>query len=251
MTEQDIVVGVGEIGTALYKLFQNESRNLIAYDNDANKVQFSNSMLKQRNCTILHICLPYTVDFTDKVMRYVKDFPCKELVIHSTVRPGTTDKLQERLNIPVVYSPVRGVHVRMLEDLKHYTKYWSTKDKNAVQLYPDLLKACKIKNIFWDSPTQLELAKILMDTTYYGWLILFAQRVKILCDKYGVDEPSIWRFTEEIHKFLGNRPLMYPGEGIKGHCVLQNLEILDDDFIDLVFTHDKIYRRHLREQNKK
>ena len=87
-----------------------------------------------------------------------------------------------------------------------------------------------------------------MGTTYYGWLILFAQRTKILCDKYGVDEPSIWEFTEEIHEFLGNRPLMYPGEGIKGHCVLQNLEILDDDFFDMIFAHDKIYRRHLREQ---
>jgi hypothetical protein len=89
-----------------------------------------------------------------------------------------------------------------------------------------------------------------MDTTYYGWLILFAQRVKILCDKYGVDEPSIWGFTHEIQEFLANRPTMYSGTGIRGHCVLQNLEILDDDFIDLVFTHDKIYRRHLRETDQ-
>jgi len=248
MTEQDIIVGVGEIGTGLYNLFQDGSKNLIAYDHDMNRTQFNNSALKSRNCVILHIAIYYDVDFVGKVVRYAKDFPCKELVVHSTVRPGTTVELQERLEIPVIYSPIRGVHVRMLSDLRRYTKFWSTKDKGKVKFYPGLLEKCGIKGEFWSSPTQLELAKILLGTTYYGWLIVFAQRVKILCDKLGVDEPTIWRFTEEIHKFLGNRPLMYPGEGISGHCVLQNLEILNDDFVDLVFMHDKIYRRHLREQ---
>jgi len=244
--EQDVIVGVGEVGTALYQLLKNGVERVLIYDNDSDKFQFSNEELKQRCCNILHVCFPYTIKFLSLVIRYVDDFPCKELVIHSTVRPGTTVRLQKMLDVPVIYSPFRGVHVRMLEDLKRYTKYWSTKDKDAVKLYPAELKKCKLKTKIWGSTTQLELAKILMDTTYYGWLILFAQRVKILCDKYDVDEPTIWEFTEEIHEFLGNRPLMFPGSGIRGHCVLQNLEILDDDFMDLVFSHDKLFRRHLR-----
>ena len=34
----------------------------------------------------------------------------------------------------------------------------------------------------------------------------------------------MWTFSEEIHKFLGNRPKMYPGI-IGGHCVIPNLQL--------------------------
>ena len=118
MIEQDIIVGCGEIGSALYQLLQNGVERVVVYDKDLDKFQCSNEMLKQRCCNVLHICFPYTITFFSSVLRYVNSFPCKELVIHSTVRPETTIKLQEMLDVPVVYSPVRGVHVRMLEDLR-------------------------------------------------------------------------------------------------------------------------------------
>ncbi len=37
----------------------------------------------------------------------------------------------------------------------------------------------------------------------------------------------MWTFSDEIHKFLKNRPKMFPGF-IGGHCVIPNLELIDD-----------------------
>jgi hypothetical protein len=81
---------------------------------------------------------------------------------------------------------------------------------------------------------------------YYGWLIIFAQHTKVLADRYGVDEKNLWRFTDEIHKYLGNRPRMFSGEGIGGHCVLQDKDLLNDPFLDAVFSHDEYFRRNLK-----
>lgn len=246
----DLVIGVGEIGSNIFNLLKLGMENVLAYDQSIDKFQMSHSELNDRNVNVIHICVPYSQDFVRCVLDYVENFPCQEIVIHSTVKPGTTKNLQEKVDVPVIYSPVRGVHVRMLEDMKRYTKFWASAKKQESLLFPNELKACGVKQKEWESTTQLELAKILMDTTYYGWLILYAQRVKIICDKYGVSEPQLWEFTHEIQEFLGNRPTMFPGTGIGGHCVMQNLDLLNDDFVDVVFTHDKIYRRHLTEKRK-
>ena len=75
------------------------------------------------------------------------------------------------------------------------------------------------------NPVTLELAKIVCDTSYLGWLVNYAQISKILALKYEVDYDEMWVFADEIHKFLGNRPKMYPGI-IGGHCVIPNLQLL-------------------------
>ena len=43
----------------------------------------------------------------------------KAVIIHSTVKPGTTKIIQEKSEIPVLFSPVRGVHRRFLDDVKN------------------------------------------------------------------------------------------------------------------------------------
>ena len=56
-----------------------------------------------------------------------------------------------------------------------------------------------------------ELAKILVDTSYYGWLINYAQITKMICEKENIDFDEMWKFADEIHENLGNRPKMFPG----------------------------------------
>ena len=41
-----------------------------------------------------------------------------------------------------------------------------------------------------------ELAKILVDTTYYGWLINYAQITKMICEKEGIDFDEMWKFAD-------------------------------------------------------
>ena len=84
-----------------------------------------------------------------------------------------------------------------------------------------------VKTKRMSDPLTLELAKIVCDTSYYGWLINYAQISQIITSKYKVDYDEMWSFADEIHKFLGNRPKLFPGY-IGGHCVIPNLELMND-----------------------
>ena len=68
--------------------------------------------------------------------------------------------------------------------------------------------------------------KIVVDTSYYGWLINYAQISNMIARKHNVDFDEMWSFSDEIHKFLKNRPKLFPGY-IGGHCVIPNLELID------------------------
>jgi UDP-N-acetyl-D-mannosaminuronate dehydrogenase len=85
-----------------------------------------------------------------------------------------------------------------------------------------------------------ELAKILVDTTYYGWLINYAQITKMICDKEGIDFDEMWKFADEIHENLGNRPKMYPGI-IGGHCVIPNLNLIENSDLEIIRKINKMF----------
>lgn len=89
-----------------------------------------------------------------------------------------------------------------------------------------------------------EYAKILTDTTYYGWLINYAQLTKMICDAEKIDYDEMWTFAEEIHQVLGNRPKMYPGV-IGGHCVIPNLSLVDHPAIQDVRKINETFRTHI------
>ena len=85
------------------------------------------------------------------------------------------------------------------------------------------------------------MAKILCDTSNYGWLITYAQLTNTIAKQNNVDYDEMWLFAEEIHKFLGNRPKMYPGI-IGGHCIIPNLELIDHDVLNLIKKINQKYK---------
>ena len=234
----DIVAGLGEIGLPILKLLS-KTTIVVGYDinpqlmNLKELEKFENSGKK-----FLHICIPFNQNFQKNVMFLFKKFNPEIIVIHSTISPYTTKKLQKKIPIPIIYSATRGVHKRMLGDLKKYTKFYAL-EKNAPKIkwasleYSKLLKKGNVKTKKMTDPITLELAKIVVDTTYYGWLINYAQLSNMIAKKYGVDYDEMWEFSDEIHKFLGNRPKMFPGF-IGGHCVIPNLKLMSEsDFYQI------------------
>jgi hypothetical protein len=89
-------------------------------------------------------------------------------------------------------------------------------------------------------PETLELAKIICDTSYLGWLINYSQISNQIAKSYGVDYDEMWSFSDEIHKILGNRPKMFPGY-IGGHCVIPNLELINNETLDLIKQLNDMY----------
>lgn len=89
------------------------------------------------------------------------------------------------------------------------------------------------------------LAKIVCDTSYYGWLINYAQISKIIAIKNNVDYNEMWSFADEIHKLLGNRPKMFLGF-IGGHCLIPNLDLISDERLDLIRDINLAYEKTLK-----
>ena len=55
----------------------------------------------------------------------------------------------------------------------------------------------------------------------------------------------MWKFADEIHKFLGNRPKMFPGF-IGGHCVIPNLELINEKKLDIIEEVNNLYLQNVK-----
>ena len=138
----------------------------------------------------------------------------------------------------------------MSKDMKRYTKFFALsnsapKKQWAIKSFTRKMKNCGIKTKQMSTTETLELAKILCDTTYLGWLINYSQITNVIAKNFGVDYDEMWTFSDEIHKFLGNRPKMYPGH-IGGHCVIPNLELINNKTLNLIKEMNTSYLKKLK-----
>ena len=240
----DIILGMGEVGETLFDLLVERNFDCIGIDVDASKCRNYSENTAIENPEYLHVCFPGElsefVDITSNWINKIEDL--KVVLIHSTVRPGTTKNIQERSKTLVLYSPVRGVHRRFLDDIKKYTKFIASDNQEIdKEIKLDLEK--RFQKVDWMSTTKTaELAKILVDTTYYGWLINYAQITKMICEKENIDFDEMWKFADEIHANLGNRPKMYPGI-IGGHCVIPNLNLIENENLDIIKKINELYEK--------
>ena len=247
--KKDIVAGIGEIGKPILKLL---SKHGVVVGFDSNPDLMDERKFEKYESlkpSFLHIAIPVTGKFINNVLKLYKKFQPECIVIHSTIKPGTTEKLQKKIPIPVIYSATRGVHKRMIHDLKRYIKFFvisanAPRSKWATSRYVKVMKGCGIKTKKMSSPETLELAKIICDTSYLGWLVNYAQLSNMIAIEYGVDYDEMWDFSHEIHKFLGNRPKMFPGI-IGGHCVIPNLDLIHNRSLNIIKEMNDIYEKKL------
>ena len=238
----DVILGMGEVGETLFNLLVDRKFDCIGIDLDNSKCKNYTENKIIENPQYLHVCLPGELTgFTDIVVNWINKIKnIKVVIIHSTVKPGTTKTIQEKFSMPILFSPVRGVHKRFLNDIKKYTKFISFDGAEIdSKIRIDLEK--RFEKIDWMSTTKTaELAKILVDTTYYGWLINYAQITKMICEKENVDFDEMWKFADEIQENLGNRPKMFPGI-IGGHCVIPNLNLVKYENLDVIKKINEMY----------
>jgi len=255
LQEKNVIAGLGEIGNPILKLV---SKKMLSVGYDINpKLMDENKFVKyEKSPTLfLHVCIPFTDKFVSNVISLYRKFKPQYIIIHSTISPGTTNKIQSMLETPIIYSATRGVHKRMLYDLKRYTKFYAIEKttpgaKCAAKTYSNLLKKCGVKSKQMSTPLTLELAKIVVDTSYYGWLINYAQISNMISIQNKVDYDEMWSFADEIHKYLGNRPKMFPGF-IGGHCVIPNLDLMSNDTLGIIREINSDYAKILKKRQSK
>lgn len=217
MSEQQkvVIVGLGEVGKPLFEL-ASRHHQVIGVDIAPPEQQIG-------KVDVLHICFPYEIkDFVGETARYIGLFKPAVTIINSTVGIGTTRAIAERTGTPVVNSPVRGKHVRMLEELQHYTKFVGAIDYASAQLAARHFESMGLKTKVLAAPEATELAK-LTETTYFGLMIAWAQELERYCDRIKQDYAEVTSFYDEIKFFP---PVKYFPGAIGGHCVMPNIEIL-------------------------
>ena len=248
--KKDIVAGLGEIGSPIFKII---SKNQLVVGYDTDKSLMNESKFKKVNSletSFLHIAIPVSQKFSQNIIKLYKQFKPECIVIHSTISPGTTQRIQKKISIPLIFSATRGVHKRMLKDLQRYTKFFAISSSAprkqwAIKEFKKQMKNCGIKTKQMSKPETLELGKILCDTSYLGWLINYSQISNTIAKSYGVDYDEMWEFSDEIHKILGNRPKFYPGF-IGGHCVIPNLELIHNETLDLINSLNNSYLKKVK-----
>jgi len=212
------ILGYGEVGKAIAKLYKNPIIKDLKRDDGLENIE------------VLNVCIPYNDNFIATVKKEIKIIKPKLTIIHSTVAPGTTKKIGKI----VVHSPVRGVHPNLYKGVKTFVKYIGADNKKAGQMAKKHLESLGIKTkVFYPSITT-EIGK-LFSTTYYGLCIAWHGEMKNICDKEGIDFGKAVRDFNETYnqgyEKLGKknviRPVLFPPDkGIGGHCVVPNTEIL-------------------------
>jgi len=212
-----VVVGMGEVGKPLFQLISEHSDTIDVVGVDIQPVPATGG------CDVLHICYPFQIrDFVGEAARYIAHFKPALTVINSTVGVGTTRAIAEQTGTPVVNSPVRGKHVRMLEELRSYTKFVGALDAASGKAAARHFESIGMKVKVLSAPEATELAK-LTETTYFGVMIAWAQELERYCDRAGQDYAEITSFYDEIKFFP---PVKYFPGVIGGHCVMPNIDLL-------------------------
>jgi hypothetical protein len=219
----DYVIGYGDVGKALYDVIASSSSFIQIVDRDKG---YDIRSLKEppKDCTVvLHICFPWRDGFYDMIEAYVQGLEPDLIIIHSTVMPGKAPEYQH-----AVYSPIRGQHDNLTEDIKAYSKYIACLDVKSMELARMRLDnaGLKVKNL-GDNVHTLEWAKHLSNTLYYHWILAYRQMAHQWCQELELDEELLWGFTKELHARTGIQyPSTFDPKGIGGHCVVQNSELL-------------------------
>ncbi len=232
-SDQVIIVGIGEVGGPLYTIL---SKSYSCVKVDIQPVDAPGP------CSVLHICYPFQIpDFIGVSARYIEKYRPALTIINSTVSPGTTAKVAEAAQAPVAYSPVRGKHAKMVEDMQFYRKFVGADTPHALDRALAHFEGAGLKTGVFPNSRVGELAKLL-ETTWLGILVGWAQEVERIAAGYGATYKDVYAFIEEIAFLPGG---IFPGV-IGGHCVMPNIailrSILKSDFLDAVVNSNEMKR---------
>jgi len=220
------ILGVGEVGSAIRKLAKEK---FVVFVRDL-KVD----TLTGRKVDVLNICIPYSDKFEKIVIDLIKEVKPKLVVIHSTVKPGTTRKIYSKTKVAISHTPIMGVHPKLAKYQIVFTKMIGAIDGGSYRLTRSYWEKLGAKEIVrFDGPEETELGKIL-STTYYGWNIMFNKMAKQITDKTNTNFEQVYTSFSEIYnqgyektKPNVRRPVLeyIPGR-IGGHCVIPNAKFM-------------------------
>jgi hypothetical protein len=223
-----VILGAGEVGSAIGKVLRHIDNtcklNGVCQYEDPPKELYADEV----EFMCMHVCFPFRPNFVDLVNEYSSKFCPGLIIVHSTVKPGTTKTIDHK---DVVYSPIRGRHADLWRHVLKSTKYYCGTTKKAELKFEKMFEKLTLKK--FSNIESLEFAKV-ASTTYYGWCLLFMRSIREECERQGYNFNEVYTewnrtYNEMVDEGFQRPIYKYIPGPIGGHCVLQNLELLGDD----------------------
>jgi len=234
---QHLIIGKGEIGNTIGDVLRENNQKVFFYDSNPKLSENISGM----TFSIIHICFGYSDTFVESVNKYFDDFKPSIVIVHSTIKPGTSKKIIEHV-INYIYSPVRGRHKNtLLEHVMAFDKYFYATTQKAIEKMHFIFSNISLQRV--KSVESLETAKI-MCTSYMYWCLMFQKVMYDYCIENKLDYNFIYKEWNETYNNMCDdetfpkrfsRPIYdnMPG-GIGGHCLVPNISLIDNQITEIL-----------------
>ena len=227
------MLGNGEIGKSMSRICNEAGCRVLVREIDFDEI-------KDQKIDYLHVNIPESrpARFIEVVVNTIKELKPKLTVINSTVTVGVTRKIFDITKLPIVHSPVIGIHPHLYKSIKHYfKKIVGPVNEEALDLVKSHFRDLGLKIEVYDTSEDSEAAKLL-DLVYYAWNIIFCKWVKEVCDQMNLNFDQVYTRHNDIYnkgyaKLRPNvvRPILIPYKGpIGGHCTIPDTLMFDKKF---------------------
>ena len=232
MTVSDILIGLGEVGSALYEVLS-ERRAFSIVDPAKG---FEPELGEAPQSDWCHVAIPYSESFISTIVEYVRKFNPNHLVLHSTVPIGTTRKIEREADyIPTYFSPIRGRHPSLARYIRSFPKWYASSISGGMDNeFVAYFAAAGIQTRKAPSYEFLEWAK-LWETTSFGYALVMWQEIERQVMKIPGDKNTN---LSALKNWLHEKKRVYDGDlgyvpiydsvpgPIGGHCITQNWDLL-------------------------
>lgn len=228
MEETQLIIGAGEVGTALFNVLRDVGTDVRLRDTDPVDV----------SADVLHICYPWTHSFVSSVVGHVREHGASLVIVHSTVPPGTCDPQGW------VHSPIRGRHPELEEGIRTFVKHVGGE---RADLAAKLLSDAGLQVQVHERAMECEAGKV-WELIQFGLQVTIEQQVHEWCERFGLSADEVYaqfaRTYNDGYAALGEsrfiRPILdhVPGP-IGGHCVVQNAHMVSHPLVNLLVSHSR------------
>jgi len=251
------ILGAGEIGSAIASIAK--KKNFKVYIRELNYDQ-----IKTQPIDFLHVNIPEKSPnkFVSIVSKNILEINPTLTIINSSTTPGTTRKIYKRTLLPIVHSPVIGLHPRLENSIKNYfPKIIGPVNKKSETLAAKHLKDLGLKVEIYSSSEDSEAAK-LFDLVYYAWNIVYCKMMFKACKDLNLNFEDVYTRHNQIYnkgytKLQPNitRPVMIPHPGpIAGHCTIPDTIMIDkyynNSLTKFILKENKIFHSEVKDLKK-
>ncbi|MCD6303990.1 MAG: UDP-glucose/GDP-mannose dehydrogenase family protein [Planctomycetes bacterium] len=215
------IVGYGVVGRSLHRLFGEDAVTLDADATDEDRAAIN-------ACDFVFICVPTPVGAgghcnTSIVEECVRWIDGPEIIIRSTVAPGTTERLRRQYGKGIIFQPeyIGETPSHPLADVRKHTFVILGGPRDETSRVADLYQRyyhSEVRFYFTDSRTA-EVAKY-MENSFYAVKVMFCNEFYDIARAHGVDYNELREIWLADPRISRDHTFVYPdNRGFSGKCL--------------------------------